>query len=105
MKQVSDFFSQSNGKIERYQRAVKSRCIRPAMPLSIDDARRDVNRFVNHYNTTRLHSAIGYVAPRDMLEGRQESIPEARDRKLEEARLLRGVRQEDGAMLGSAPNV
>jgi hypothetical protein len=62
-------------------------------PLSIDDARRAVDRFVNHYNTTRLHSAIGYVTPLDMLEGRQKSILEARDCKLEEARLLRGEKR------------
>jgi len=38
------------------------------------------------YNTVRLHSAIGYVTPEDMIEGRQASIHAARDRKLEQAR-------------------
>ena len=42
--------------------------------------------FVTHYNDHRLHSAIGYVTPRDMLEGRQEAIHAERDRKLELAR-------------------
>jgi transposase InsO family protein len=99
---TSPFYPRSNGKIERDHGTVKSRCIRPATPLSIDDARRAVDRFVTHYNTIRLHSAIGYVTPLDMLEGRQESIPEARDRKLEEARLLRGEkrRQEKLEMPG-----
>ncbi len=37
----------------------------------------------------RLHSAIGYVTPLAMLEGRQQAIFNERDRKLEEARELR----------------
>ena len=27
--------------------------------------------YMEHYNTVRLHSAIGYVTPQDMLAGRQ----------------------------------
>ena len=37
----------------------------------------------------RLHSAIGYVTPLAMLEGRQQAIFDERDRKLEQARELR----------------
>jgi hypothetical protein len=38
------------------------------------------------YNNVRLHSAIGYVRPKDKLEGRDKEILDARDRKLAEAR-------------------
>ena len=38
------------------------------------------------YNTVRLHSAIGYVTPKDRLDGRQQAIFDERDRKLAEAR-------------------
>ena len=55
-------------------------------PLSLDDARRIVADYVEHYNTVRLHSAIGYVTPKDKLEGRDPEIFAARDRKLAEAR-------------------
>ena len=34
----------------------------------------------------RLHSAIGYITPSDMLAGKQKAIHEERDRKLEDAR-------------------
>jgi len=44
---------------------------------------------VLEYNTIRLHSAIGYVTPLAMLEGRQQAIFDERDRKLEQARELR----------------
>jgi hypothetical protein len=56
------------------------------VPLSLDDARRLVDDFVDHYNGIRLHSAIGYVTPKDKLEGRAPRILEERDRKLAEAR-------------------
>jgi hypothetical protein len=37
--------------------------------------------YLDHYNTARLHSAIGFVTPADMLEGRQKEIHADRDRK------------------------
>jgi len=54
---------ESNGKLERYHRTIKSECIRPGAPLSVEDARRIVGGYVTHYNEVRLHAAIGYVAP------------------------------------------
>ena len=53
-----------------------------------------MSRFVEHYNTVRLHSAIGYVTPKDKLEGREPAIFAERDRKREAAReRRRAVRQ------------
>lgn len=83
---TSPYYPQSNGKIERYHRTIKSECIRPKTPLSLDEARRIVGEFVHIYNHDRLHSAIGYVTPADMLAGRAKEIHEDRDRKLAEAR-------------------
>jgi hypothetical protein len=52
---------------------------------------------VDHYDTVRLHSAIGYVTPQDMLAGRQKEIHAARDQNLEEARRQRQIgRQQAG---------
>jgi hypothetical protein len=42
--------------------------------------------YVEHYNNVRLNSAIGYIAPKDMLTGHQEEIQAERDRKLDAAR-------------------
>lgn len=83
---TSPYYPQSNGKLERYHRTLKEQAIRPKTPLSLEDARRVVGEFVEHYNTVRLHSALGYVAPQDRLEGRHTEIYAARDRKLEAAR-------------------
>ena len=83
---TSPFYPQSNGKIERWHQSLKRECIRPRTPLDLDEARRLVGEFVDHYNNVRLHSSIGYVAPADKLFGRETEIFKERDRKLEEAR-------------------
>lgn len=83
---TSPYYPQSNGKKERFYQTLKGECLRPQTPLTLEDARRVVARFVAFYNEVRLHSAIGYITPKDMLEGRAEEIHVERDRKLEEAR-------------------
>jgi len=72
------------GKIERWHKSLKSECIRPGTPLSLGDAQRLVQGYVEHYNNIRLNSAIGYITPKDMLAGRQEDIHTERDRRLDE---------------------
>ena len=66
---TSPFYPQSNGKIERWHKSLKGECIRPGTPLSLDDARRLVEGYVEHYNNVRLNSATGYITPKDMLAG------------------------------------
>lgn len=86
---TSPYYPQSNGKFERFNRTLKSECIRPRTPVSLDDARRVVTDYVQRYNTQRLHSALGFVTPHDKLTGRDVEIFAARDRKLETARARR----------------
>lgn len=83
---TAPFYPQSNGKIERWHKSLKTECVRPKTPLSLEDARRIVDQFVRGYNTKRLHSAIGYVTPKDKLEGREVAIFADRKRKLAQAR-------------------
>ncbi len=83
---TSPYYPQSNGKLERWHKTLKGECIRVKVPLSLDEARRLVTDYVDHYNSVRLHSAIGYVTPKDKLEGRAQAIFDERDRKLAEAR-------------------
>ena len=94
---TSPYYPQSNGKLERWHKSLKSECIRPGTPLSPEDARRLIQRYVDHYNQVRLHSAIGFVTPADMLAGRQAEIHAARDRKLEAARAHRQLRRQQAA--------
>jgi transposase InsO family protein len=91
---TSPYYPQSNGKLERWNQSIKRECIRPLTPLTLEDARRVIQRYVDYYNGVRLHSALGYVTPQDMLAGRQAEIHAARDRKLEQARQLRQLRRQ-----------
>src|SRR2546427_5538521 len=85
-------------------KSLKSECIRPGTPLTREDALRLIQTYVDHYNTVRLHSAIGYVTPHDMLVGRQAEIHAARDRKLEEARHQRQLRRAAVSTLAHSSN-
>lgn len=90
---TSPYYPQSNGKIERLHGTIKTECIRPQTPLSLEDARRVVGNYVHHYNDVRLHGAIGYVTPKDRLENRQQEILARRDQRLEQAREKRRQRR------------
>ena len=57
--------------------------------------------YVEHYNNERLHSAIGYVTPKDKLDGREKEIFADRDRKLETAKENRRLRRQ--ATKGTIP--
>jgi putative transposase len=94
---TSPYYPQSNGKLERFHRTIKSDGIRPGHPTTIEEARSLVARFVDHYNDVRLHSAIGYIAPTDFMAGRAADIHAARDAKLDAAREARRLRRAEVA--------
>jgi putative transposase len=100
---TSPFYPQSNGKIERWHQSLKQECTRPLTPLTLEEARRLIQTYVDRYNTVRLHSAIGYVTPQDMLLGRQAEIHAERDRKLEQARRLRQLRRQQAPRFPDSP--
>jgi transposase InsO family protein len=86
---TSPYYPQSNGKLERWHKTVKGDALRLHPPADVEEARRRVAAFVEHYNGVRLHSAIGYVTPNDVLAGRAAAIWLQRDGKLEAARAAR----------------
>jgi putative transposase len=91
---TSPYYPQSNGKIERFHRTIKGDCIRSQTPLTLEDTQRTVAKYVAYYNEVRLHSAIGYITPKDKLEGREKVIFAERDRKLIEARERRKTQRQ-----------
>jgi transposase InsO family protein len=94
---TSPYYPQSNGKLERFHRTIKGDCLRPACPATLEEAQRHVTRYVTHYNTARLHSAIGYVTPEQKLAGMEQDIFDERDRKLAEARQRRAEKRREVA--------
>ena len=86
---TSPNYPQSNGKLERWHKTVKGEAIRPQTPLTLEEARRVVAKFVRYYNEVRLHSAIGYVTPLARLTGQDQHIRAERQRKLAQARQQR----------------
>ena len=86
---TSPHYPQSNGKIERWHKSIKKECIRPSVFLSLKDAKRVIKNYIEYYNNQRLHSAIGYITPKDKSEGKENEIKALRNRKLETARTNR----------------
>ena len=85
---------QSNGKIERFHKSLKSECVRRTAMGSLDEARTLIAKYVNDYNNNRLHSSLQYLTPADYLKGDEHIANRLaeRQRKLKTGRILR--RQE-----------
>lgn len=97
---TAPYYPQSNGKIERWHKTLKTTTIRPKAPETLEEAICVVTEFVEHYNNVRLHSALGYVTPADKLAGREKAIFVERDRKLEAARDRRQERRREARAQG-----
>ena len=88
---TSPYYPQSNGKIERWHKSLKGECIRRKSLTDLEQAAGVVEAYVDYYNLARLHSAVGYVTPADMLAGRGREIYATRDEKLSLGRERRRV--------------
>lgn len=55
---TSPYYPQSNGKLERWHKSLKSECIRPGTPLTPEDARRLIQQYVDRYHTVRLTARL-----------------------------------------------
>lgn len=101
---TSPYYPQSNGKLERWHKTLKVTALRPNAPQSLEEALRLMARFVEYYNNRRLHSAIGFITPADMLAGRGAAIWAARDQKLEAARARRQALWQAGRGNPASPD-
>ncbi len=86
-------YPQSNGKIERFHRSLNEEYLRKQSFINIDDARKQISKYIEYYNTKRLHSSLYYLTPEDVLLGRVEQRLSERQSKLDKARKNRLVQQ------------
>lgn len=75
---TSPYYPHSTGKAEAWHNTVKAGAIRIKQTGTLEEARRGVGEFVEHYNNKRLHSASGTSRPRQCsLEASRRSAPSA----------------------------
>ena len=94
---TSPHYPQSNGKLERWHKSLKSEAVRLHSLSDREGAWKVISEYIRYYNEERLNSAIGYIAPADKLAGRAQQIFAERDRKLEEARNRRARARQSAA--------
>ena len=80
---------QSNGKLERFNRTLKTEHVRRAAYLNYDDACLRMADWIAYYNERRLHSAILYLTPNDVFYGRKSQRLAERKEKLHNANIKR----------------
>ncbi|HMQ68236.1 MAG TPA: integrase core domain-containing protein [Ignavibacteria bacterium] len=79
-------YPQANGKIERFHRTINEEHLKKTSMINLEDARKQINDFVEVYNTKRLHSSLFYLTPNDFLNKTFQEKLDVRERKLQEAR-------------------
>jgi transposase InsO family protein len=56
---------QTLGKVERFWGTLWRECVESAVFLDLEDARRRIGLFIDHYNFQRVHSSLGGLVPAD----------------------------------------
>jgi len=80
---------QSNGKLERFHRTLKSEHVRRSAYFNYQDACIRMAKWIAYYNSERLHSAILYLTPNDVFYGRTDNRIAERKNKLHNAFIKR----------------
>jgi putative transposase len=79
-------YPQSNGKIEKFHGTINQECLTRSSFIDLDDAKRQIQKFIDFYNTKRLHSSLFYLTPEDFLLGRVDERLQKREIKLKQAK-------------------
>jgi putative transposase len=80
---------QSNGKLERFNRSLKTEHTRRSAYVNYQDASIRMAQWIAYYNSERLHSAIWYLTPNDVFLGRTAERLAERKEKLHTAFIKR----------------
>ena len=82
----------TQGKIERWHRTMKDKILLEHYYLP-EDLERQIEKFINHYNTRRYHESLNNLTPEDVWLGRGETILEQR-RKIKQKTLRKQLYQQ-----------
>ena len=80
---------QSNGKLERFNRTLKTEHVRRSAYIDYHDACNSMARWITYYNNERLHGAISYLTPNDIFYGNMKKRLAERKAKLHTATIKR----------------
>lgn len=86
---TSVMYPQSNGKIERFHRTIHEECVSRNSMINLQDARLQIAKYVDYYNTQRLHSSLYYLTPDDYVNNRIDEKLQLRRKKLVDAKVNR----------------
>ena len=79
-------YPQSNGKIEKFHGTINQECLTRSSFIDLDDAKKQIQKFIDFYNIKRLHSSLFYLTPEDFLLGRVDERLQERELKLKQAK-------------------
>jgi transposase InsO family protein len=78
----------TQGKIERWHRTLKDRILLNNYYLP-EELERQIDAFVNYYNTSRYHESLNNLTPYDVFTGQGSAILQKRNRIKEKTMILR----------------
>lgn len=85
---IRTYHPESNGKLERFHRSTREALDEQELK-NLARARDIIGRWVEFYNTERLHASLEYLPPAEYWAGEPETRIEERKEKLERARKRR----------------
>jgi putative transposase len=85
---IRTYHPESNGLLERFHRSTREALAATDLG-NLSRARAVIARWIAHYNTERLHAALGYLSPAEYYQGNPATRPAERQQKLAAARQRR----------------
>jgi putative transposase len=85
---IRTYHPESNGRLERFHRSTRE-ALEPAELANLSQARAIIGRWVEQYNTRRLHAALQYLPPAEYYTGDPPARLAERKQKLATARTRR----------------
>ena len=77
---------ESNGKIEVFHKTLKYENVYVKEQYeSFYEAKKDIDKFIEHYNSARLHQGIDFVTPNQKYKGKDKQIKKKRKNKHQKA--------------------